>query len=179
MPLFGLLLSPLAVAMSRSSPWMARALGYQSVGMNPRASWGNGKSDSRLGQGRSVKHGDRIQRGIRYKQPCAVGGSGQGAGISPSVLLPGKIGGGKMEHFSRRRVDGCHRIGVRQSDVEPLLVGAKQEVGGVRPGSNGVFRFEQRDPAGYVPFSRSSSATREEFHRVHQARRPSRVAATV
>ena len=48
MPLLGPLLSPLAVAISRSSPCAASALGYQSVGMKPSASCGNGKTDTRL-----------------------------------------------------------------------------------------------------------------------------------
>src|SRR5579863_206668 len=49
---------------------------------------------------------------------------------------------------------------------------------GCEPGAVGSFGSSRGIQRATVPFSRSSSATRDAFHRLHQARRPLRDATT-
>ena len=71
-PLLGPVPWPLEVAISRSSPTVARALGYQSVGMKPRKTERHIRSNPVCNQARSIENRYGIDRGISNEQTLAI-----------------------------------------------------------------------------------------------------------
>src|ERR1700685_2084970 len=191
MSLLGRVPSPLAVAMRRSSPLTARAEGYQSVGMKPmgrcRISRGPDEPKAMVAAGSScvvsktaiASNEESATKRYLPSEDCAsaVGelpayffGDGQveRSRISTRALGPGSAVGtaSTLSELERATYNIC------SSGLSSIAVGCE-------PGARGSFGCFRSIRFPIFPLVRSSSATCEAFHKLHQARLASRVATQV
>src|SRR5215475_1643097 len=175
-PLFGPVPCPFAVAIHKLSPCVANAVGYQSVGMNPAAGCG-------LLAVVSVEF-VRSNTAIAFSIAVATSNffpsadNARATGEDPPKDWPGSF----VEN-QRAGVKSRMEIAATMSAFESVTYsvdssGLSRSAVGCDPGAI-LDSGSNKEMRLVAPVARLSSAIREAFHKLHQARRPPRDTTTV
>src|SRR5437660_2391084 len=177
-PALGPVPSPFAVAINRSSPRTASALGYQSVGIKPVAERCPFSSlPSRIPERSKTATALSEESATNRRLPSSD--IARALGEVPEYCWPGRR--------VPRNLTGLPSAGDATATVSALdsatyssfSSGLNSMAVGCDPGSVEFFGGSSGIQRVIFPLAKSSSATRDAFHKLHQARRPSRLATTV
>src|SRR5215471_18427372 len=180
MKLFGPVPRPLALAINKSLPALASAVGYHSVGIKPMA-----RSVDPVMTGLDILIAETSYTATAFKLASATNryfpsaDSAMAFGVVPPGAFSSSVRVSKVRTISPVSVEITATLSLfDKATYKNFSSELNRSAVGWEPGNSGLSGSNSEIQRVTFPAVRSSSAMRDKFHRLHHARRPSRVAVT-